>query len=84
MSEPGSTELIQRWQTSLMGNYGTPRLALVRGEGTAVWDADGKKYLDFVGGIAVNSLGHRAPCRRRRRPRPDRPPRPRLQPVHRP
>ena len=62
MSEPGSTELIQRWQTSLMGNYGTPRLALVRGEGTAVWDADGKKYLDFVGGIAVNSLGTAHPA----------------------
>ena len=33
-------------------------VTLVRGEGTRVWDADGKEYLDFVAGIAVNSLGH--------------------------
>jgi acetylornithine/N-succinyldiaminopimelate aminotransferase len=38
------------------------RLALlVRGEGSAVWDADGNRYLDFLGGIAVNSLGHAHP-----------------------
>ena len=33
-------------------------LLLVRGEGTLLWDAEGKEYLDFVGGIAVNALGH--------------------------
>ena len=37
-------------------------IALVRGEGVRVWDADGKMYLDFVGGIAVNSLGHCHPA----------------------
>ena len=38
------------------------RLALLeRGDGSAVWDADGKRYLDFLGGIAVNSLGHSHP-----------------------
>ncbi|MCX5556284.1 acetylornithine transaminase [Streptomyces sp. NBC_00038] len=55
-------ELTQRWQGSLMDNYGTPRLPLVRGEGTRLWDADGKEYLDFVGGIAVNALGHAHPA----------------------
>ncbi|GHF52232.1 acetylornithine transaminase [Streptomyces morookaense] len=55
-------ELTRRWQGALMGNYGTPRIPLVRGEGPAVWDADGKRYLDFVGGIAVNALGHAHPA----------------------
>ncbi|MFI1538005.1 acetylornithine transaminase [Streptomyces anandii] len=55
-------ELTRRWQGVLMNNYGTPRLPLVRGEGTRLWDADGKEYLDFVGGIAVNALGHAHPA----------------------
>ncbi|GHK03138.1 acetylornithine transaminase [Streptomyces sp. NPDC003753] len=55
-------ELTARWQGALMNNYGTPRLPLVRGEGTELWDADGKRYLDFVGGIAVNALGHAHPA----------------------
>ncbi|MFD4635195.1 acetylornithine transaminase [Streptomyces sp. NPDC058284] len=55
-------ELTTRWQGALMDNYGTPRLPLVRGAGTKVWDADGKEYLDFVGGIAVNALGHGHPA----------------------
>ncbi|MGW4197414.1 acetylornithine transaminase [Streptomyces sp. NPDC005004] len=66
MSDTSTTtnnaELTARWQGALMNNYGTPRLPLVRGEGTAVWDADGKRYLDFVGGIAVNALGHAHPA----------------------
>lgn len=37
-------------------------IALVRGSGARVWDADGKEYLDFVAGIAVNSLGHNHPA----------------------
>ncbi|WP_449341607.1 aminotransferase class III-fold pyridoxal phosphate-dependent enzyme, partial [Streptomyces canarius] len=45
-----------------MNNYGTPRLPLVRGEGTKVWDAEGREYLDFVGGIATNALGHAHPA----------------------
>ncbi|MFF1470493.1 acetylornithine transaminase [Streptomyces mirabilis] len=57
-----NAELTQRWQGALMDNYGTPRLPLVRGEGTRLWDADGKEYLDFVGGIAVNALGHAHPA----------------------
>ncbi|MFI1355630.1 acetylornithine transaminase [Streptomyces sp. NPDC020898] len=55
-------ELTQRWQGALMNNYGTPRLPLVRGAGSTVWDADGKAYVDFVGGIAVNALGHAHPA----------------------
>ncbi|WAZ20518.1 acetylornithine transaminase [Streptomyces cinnabarinus] len=55
-------ELTARWQGALMNNYGTPQLALVRGDGTELWDADGKRYLDFVGGIAVNALGHAHPA----------------------
>ncbi|MGW8063368.1 acetylornithine transaminase [Streptomyces ziwulingensis] len=55
-------ELTGRWQSALMNNYGTPRLPLVRGEGARLWDADGKEYLDFVGGIAVNALGHAHPA----------------------
>ncbi|MGA5040621.1 acetylornithine transaminase [Streptomyces capoamus] len=58
----GNQELTQRWQGALMNNYGTPRLPLVRGEGTRLWDADGKQYLDFVGGIATNALGHAHPA----------------------
>ena len=42
----------------IMNTYGDRNLAFVRGEGAYVWDAEGKKYLDFLGGIAVNGLGH--------------------------
>ncbi|KZB84279.1 acetylornithine transaminase [Amycolatopsis regifaucium] len=52
----------EHWKSSLMDNYGTPALTLVRGEGAKVWDADGKPYLDLVGGIAVNALGHAHPA----------------------
>ncbi|MDX3518648.1 acetylornithine transaminase [Streptomyces scabiei] len=55
-------ELTQRWRGSLMDNYGTPKLSLVRGAGSKVWDADGKEYVDYVGGIAVNALGHAHPA----------------------
>ncbi len=57
-----NAELTGRWQGALMNNYGTPRLALVRGAGARLWDADGTEYLDFVGGIAVNALGHAHPA----------------------
>jgi acetylornithine/N-succinyldiaminopimelate aminotransferase len=51
-----------KWRSSLMDNYGTPQLTLVRGEGAYVWDADGNRYLDLVAGIAVNALGHAHPA----------------------
>ncbi|GAA5610782.1 acetylornithine transaminase [Streptomyces platensis] len=54
--------LTGRWQGAMMDNFGTPRIPLVRGEGATVWDADGKEYLDFLGGIAVNALGHAHPA----------------------
>lgn len=54
--------LPQRWEAVMMDNYGTPPLALVSGDGAVVTDADGKSYLDLVGGIAVNILGHRHPA----------------------
>jgi acetylornithine aminotransferase len=57
-----NTDGQERWQASLMDNYGTPKLTLVRGEGAYVWDADGNRYLDLVGGIAVNALGHAHPA----------------------
>ena len=46
----------------MMNNYGTPSLALVRGEGAVVWDEDGKSYVDMLGGLAVNALGHAHPA----------------------
>ena len=57
-----SAELTSRWRDVMMHNYGVPPLALVRGEGCRVWDADGNSYLDLVGGIAVSSLGHAHPA----------------------
>src|SRR5256886_728609 len=54
--------LLDRWQQSLMDNYGTPPLALVRGEGAVVWDETGQSYVDLFGGIAVNALGHAHPA----------------------
>ncbi|HEX6278031.1 MAG TPA: acetylornithine transaminase [Polyangiaceae bacterium] len=45
----------------LYPNYRQPPLVLVRGEGSLLWDADGKRYLDFCAGIAVSSLGHAHP-----------------------
>ncbi|MFB7636765.1 acetylornithine transaminase [Streptomyces sp. NPDC056149] len=60
---PATNEgLTRRWQGAMMDNFGTPRLPLVRGEGATVWDADGNAYLDFLGGIAVNALGHAHPA----------------------
>ncbi|MFF7779056.1 acetylornithine transaminase [Streptomyces tanashiensis] len=46
----------------MMDNYGTPPLALFRGEGSTVWDENGRAYTDFTGGIAVNALGHAHPA----------------------
>jgi acetylornithine/N-succinyldiaminopimelate aminotransferase len=57
-----SGSLVQRWQQSMMDNYGTPPLALVRGEGAVVWDDAGQSYVDLLGGIAVNALGHAHPA----------------------
>lgn len=52
----------QRWDASLMGNYGTPPVVLSRGEGAQVWDVDGQRYVDLFAGLAVNVLGHAHPA----------------------
>ncbi len=48
--------------SALFGNYGKRRAQIVKGQGTVVEDASGKKYLDFTSGIAVVSLGHAHPA----------------------
>ena len=54
--------MIKRWNNSLQNNYGAPAIALVKGKGIVVTDADGNQYLDFLGGIATNILGHAHPA----------------------
>ena len=56
------TTFQERYAASLMNTFGPPKLTLVRGEGTHVWDADGREYVDLLGGIAVNALGHAHPA----------------------
>jgi acetylornithine aminotransferase len=53
---------LNRWERSLQNNYGKPSIALVKGKGLLVTDADGKTYMDFLGGIATNILGHAHPA----------------------
>jgi acetylornithine/N-succinyldiaminopimelate aminotransferase len=55
-------ELLARYQRSVMGVFGLPPLVLDHGAGCHVWDVDGNRYLDLVGGIAVNALGHGHPA----------------------
>jgi len=54
--------LTDRWSQSMMNNYGTPSLGLISGSGSVVVGEDGKEYVDLLGGIAVNSLGHAHPA----------------------
>jgi acetylornithine aminotransferase/acetylornithine/N-succinyldiaminopimelate aminotransferase len=54
-------ELIKLTNKYVAKNYGRYPIGLVRGKGTAVWDASGKKYIDFVAGLAVDNLGHCPP-----------------------
>src|SRR6186713_1328574 len=42
--------------------FGPPQVMFVRGRGTELWDVDGRRYLDFLGGLAVTSLGHSHPA----------------------
>jgi acetylornithine aminotransferase len=56
------TDLKQRYAGALMNTFGPPKLVLARGEGAHVWDEDGKEYVDLLGGIAVNALGHAHPA----------------------
>ena len=52
----------KRWERAMQGNYGTREISLIKGKGVEVWDVDGKKYLDLLGGIATNLLGHNHPA----------------------
>ncbi|GAA4739462.1 acetylornithine transaminase [Amnibacterium soli] len=61
MTTATTTDWQQRHARDLMASYAPPLRLLVRGEGAWVWDEDGTQYLDFLGGIAVNSLGHAHP-----------------------
>ena len=61
--ERSETKALQkRFAAALMPNYGVPPLAISRGQGCRVWDADGNQYLDLIAGIAVSSLGHAHPA----------------------
>jgi len=51
-----------QYSTAMMGSAPSPLTLLTRGEGAHVWDVDGNRYLDFLAGIAVNSLGHAHPA----------------------
>ena len=57
-----TTPTLKRYAEALMTTFGTPRMVLTRGEGAYVWDEDGTRYLDLLGGIAVNALGHGHPA----------------------
>lgn len=63
MSTPSEQHqaLLERYRASHIGVFGLPGLVLARGEGAYVWDVDGTRYLDLLGGIAVNALGHGHP-----------------------
>jgi len=65
VQERGVKELsdqgLDRYQSALMETFGRPLRVLTKGEGSYVWDADGNRYLDLLGGIAVNALGHADP-----------------------
>jgi acetylornithine/N-succinyldiaminopimelate aminotransferase len=60
MSETESLQ--KRFAAAIMPNYGVPPVAIIRGEGCLVRDADGREYLDLIAGIAVSSLGHAHPA----------------------
>jgi acetylornithine aminotransferase len=51
-----------RYAGALMNTFGPPKLTLTRGVGAHVWDEDGTEYVDLLGGIAVNALGHAHPA----------------------
>jgi len=55
-------KMLDRWNSVVQNNYGTPSIALTKGKGIVVTDADGKVYLDFLGGIATSILGHAHPA----------------------
>jgi acetylornithine aminotransferase/acetylornithine/N-succinyldiaminopimelate aminotransferase len=61
MSGPSPDAAAADYAANVAHNYGAPPITLVKGQGTRVWDAAGKRYLDFASGIAVNAVGHAHP-----------------------
>lgn len=59
---PEAQALLSRYDGALLGVFGSPKLVLESGSGSYVVDVDGRRYLDLLGGIAVNSLGHAHPA----------------------
>ena len=53
--------MLAGYERSVMNTFGPPKRVFVRGEGCHVWDADGRRYLDLLSGLAVNALGHAHP-----------------------
>jgi acetylornithine aminotransferase len=64
LTQQGITQhgLKDRYAGAVMNTFGPPRMVLTRGQGAYVWDEDGRRYLDLLGGIAVNALGHAHPA----------------------
>jgi len=60
-SKIGNVKLAKRWKGAMQTTYSTPRLNIDKGQGAYLFDSEGKKYLDFLGGIATNALGHNHP-----------------------
>ena len=58
----GNKDSLKKWNSVMQSNYGTPSISLSKGKGIEVWDLNGVKYLDFLGGIATNLLGHNHPA----------------------
>ncbi|MGH3506627.1 MAG: acetylornithine transaminase [Nocardioidaceae bacterium] len=56
-----TSPVAERYPAALMNTFGPPRRVLARGKGCHVWDDEGNRYLDTLGGIAVNALGHAHP-----------------------
>ena len=59
---PVKKATVTTWNDVMQLNYGIPDINLVSGKGLLVTDSDKKKYLDFLGGIATNILGHAHPA----------------------
>jgi acetylornithine/N-succinyldiaminopimelate aminotransferase len=57
-----NSQVSKTWEKVIQDNYGVPSIALVKGKGSEVYDVEGKKYLDLLGGIATNVLGHAHPA----------------------
>jgi len=61
VSTQPAAALTERYAAVMMNTFGPPKRVFVRGEGCEVWDADGRRYLDLLAGLAVNALGHAHP-----------------------